>query len=449
MSLAPIIQDSKLQILQGMQKDFLGTGVRWHEEYGDNFTFTFPFKCTFTRNPVIIKHILHDNFQNYTKDVAMPFNKEIFKLVNNYNSLFFTPDFDFWKKDRTISTPSFLPSKLATFVPRITTYTEEVIPLFENSIEKGQALNIKELFGALTMKNMLYNLFQDCHVDFVEFHYQMKDALDQMSKKGLSFLGIKWLLPTKDRSIRKESYNYVQKEALKVIEQREKSSKNYDDLLNNLLKLYNESFHGDEIKKSLVGEIIVYLIAGHDTTAATLNAIYMYFSLHPDVEAKVLAEMESVLKGQTISYETANQLIYTKMVFQEALRLQFPINGNFRWSIKEDHIAGLTIPAGSLVSLSYRMANRHPDYWDNPEAFNPERFRTKRWGQDEQYAYLPFGGGPRMCIGMNFAYLEAVIALSVLLPKYRLTLIPGRQRFDKFGTTTWPGGAEEMMVSKR
>jgi cytochrome P450 len=396
-----------------------------------------------------VQHVLHDNFSNYPKTLTSPGTKEIFTLTYNSNNIFFTDDFNFWKKNRQMATPSFLPSMLQQYVPRMVTYTEELIGDFEKSAKSGQPIKIKELMGDLTIKNMLYNLFVDCDLDFVEFHYQMKEALDQIQKRTFSRFGLRWLLPTEDRRKRKESYAYVQNTALNIIHQREKSTNSYDDLLAHLLKFHNENFIGDEVTQSLIGDMIVYLIAGHDTTAATLNVLYMYFSLHPEVEAKVLEEIEGVIGNTTINYDTANKLTYTKMVFQEALRLQTPVPTGLRVSIKEDQIGDFTIPANTLINLSYRNINRNPKYWDNPEAFNPERFREHRWGQIEQYAYVPFGGGPRLCIGMNFAYLEAVVALVMLLPKYKLTLMPGRQRYDRLGTMVWPGGTEEMLVSHR
>ncbi len=449
MSILPITSGPKLKALKEIKADFLGTINKRHEEHGDTYIATFPMRTIVTRDPVLLKHILHDNFNNYPKATNGPITKEIFKLTNNSNSLFFTNDFDFWKSNRQIATPSFLPSKLREYVPRMVTYTEEVLDLYEQAAASGKPFNVKELLGSLTLKNMLYNLLEDCDLNFHDFHYQMKEALDQIFQKGVSFYGIRWLLPTQDRRKRNESFAYVKQTTLDIINQREQSSKIYDDLLDHIMKFYRENFLGEEINANLVGDIIVYLIAGHDTTASTINALYMYFSLHPHVEEKVLEEIEEIVGGGKINFETANKLVYTKMVFQEALRLQSPLPATNRISIEEDHIAGYTIPAGSLITLNYRGTNRNPAYWDNPEAFEPERFREKRWGQDHQYAYLPFGGGHRLCIGMNFAYLEAVVALAILLPKYRFTLMPGRDRKARFGLTSWPGGAEEMMVHRR
>ncbi len=449
MKIPEVHVESKLKTIRDFQSDFLGTQNKYHEKYGDTFLQIFPFRSIVTRDPVIIKHVLHDNFTNYPKNSSNPVVKEVFKLTYNSNNIFFTPDFEFWKKNRKVATPSFLPSALAAYVPRMVEYTEEVIVIYEDSARSGKPIVIKELMGSLTLKNMLYNLFVDCNLDFKTFHYQMKESLDQINRKGQSLLGLRWLLPTADRRKHKESIAYVHDTSLEIIKQRELSSKTYDDLLNHLLKFFKESFQGDEMTKSLIGDMIIYLIAGHDTTASTINALYMYFSLHPEVEDKILEEISSVIGDKTITFETANQLTYTKMVFQEALRLQTPVPYVSRISIEEDQIAGFTIPANTDIGLHYIATNRNAKYWDNPECFNPERFREHRWGQSEQYAYVPFGGGNRLCIGMNFAYLEAVVTLAVLLPKYKLTLMPGRERKTLYGLTAWPGGVEEMMVSHR
>jgi cytochrome P450 len=448
--IVPEVQvESRLRTLRDVQSDFLGTINKYHEIYGDTYLLSFPFKSLITRDPVIIKHVLHDNFTNYPKDNASPVVKEIFKLTYNNNNIFFTQDFDFWKQNRQVATPSFLPSALANYVPRFVEYTEELIGLYEDAALSGKPLPLKEIMGSLTLKNMLFNLFVDCDLDFKTFHYQMKEALDQIGRRGNSLFGLRWLLPTEDRHKRMESIAYIQGTALDIIKQREASSASYDDLLDRLLTFFKGHFHGEEITKSLIGDMIIYLIAGHDTTASTINALYMYFSLYPEVEGKVLEEISDVIGDKTITYETANKLVYTKMVFQEALRLQTPIPYTGRISLDEDQIAGITIPKNMPIGLYYRAVNRNIKYWDNPEHFDPERFRDQRWGQSEQYAYLPFGGGHRLCIGMNFAYLEAVVTLALLLPKYKLTLMPGRERTTRWGLTSFPAGVEEMIVSHR
>lgn len=449
MNQIPTLQENIIKAAYKLRQNAAQAFFNWHEEYGDNYIIKFPRVAIVTRSPKFMRHILHDNYLNYPKDDKSATYVEMDRMYYNKNSLFFTSDFDFWKKNRTIATPAFIPSKLAEMTPRFFNCTSDILYMFEDALKEEKPINIKQVLAELTLKNMLYNLFENCSVDFAEFHSQMKESLSQLNNKVSSLTGIKWLLPTKDGRLRKHSAEYVRQTAQDIIRQREGDPRAYDDLFNKLISFYKETFPEEKDHRSLAGEMVVYLIAGHDTTASTLNALFMYFSLYPEIENKVLKEMMTVLNGGTISHENANKLIYTKMTFLEALRLQSPLPGTLRKSNEDDQIDGIKIPANTTIYLNFLATNRHPSYWDNPEAFIPERFDVKRWGQDEQYAYVPFGGGPRMCIGMNFALLEAIVILAVILPKYRLTLMSGRERYLRTETLVWPGGSEEMVVARR
>jgi cytochrome P450 len=169
-----------------------------------------------------------------------------------------------------------------------------------------------------------------------------------------------------------------------------------------------------------------FLFAGHETTAMTLVwATYLVFT-HPQVERRLVAEVDEVLEGRRPTGEDLKRLPYTYRVLQETLRLypSAPFVG--RQTIGEDTLRGYRVPAGTGVTLCSYVTHRHPGIWKDPERFDPERFDPERCAERAHYAYFPFGGGPRRCIGSDFALQEALLALVMTMQRCRFELDPSR-----------------------
>jgi cytochrome P450 len=172
-------------------------------------------------------------------------------------------------------------------------------------------------------------------------------------------------------------------------------------------------------------EVMTILIAGHETGAAALAWAWHLLAEHPEVEHKLHAELQKVLGGRTPTVEDLPALSYTRMIFDEVLRLYPPAWALLRQAIEEDEIGGCRIPAGSILTVSQYVTQRHPDFWDEPEKFEPERFTPERVAARPRFAYFPFGGGARQCIGSNFALMEAQLVVATLAQHFRPRLLPG------------------------
>jgi cytochrome P450 len=147
--------------------------------------------------------------------------------------------------------------------------------------------------------------------------------------------------------------------------------------------------------------------------------------LHPEERRKVEEEVDRVLSGRTPSIEDVPHLVFTRQVIDESLRLYPPAWAIGRQTIDEDIIGGYPIPAKSGIIISTYIVHRHPDFWENPEGFDPQRFTPERARERPRYAFLPFGGGPRQCIGNNFALLESTLVLAMITQRFRLNLVSG------------------------
>ena len=177
--------------------------------------------------------------------------------------------------------------------------------------------------------------------------------------------------------------------------------------------------------KEVRDQVVTIFMAGHETTAQALSWTFYLLSQHPDVERKLHDEFVTVLAGRTPRYEDLAQLRYTRMVIEESMRLFPPAHIISRQPVADDEVLGHRIPAGSEVMILPWLLHRKPALWENPDCFDPERFAPERAPRRPRFAYIPFGAGPRICIGAAFAMAEAMIILATIAQRYRLRLKPG------------------------
>src|SRR5262249_27907070 len=175
----------------------------------------------------------------------------------------------------------------------------------------------------------------------------------------------------------------------------------------------------------LRNEIALMIVAGFETTAVALGWAFAFLSKHPSVVREVRAEIRSVLGGRVPTVADLPRLELVRQVIEESMRLRPPAWFMSRKAVAEDTVSGITIPAGSNVIISPYLTHRHPDFWPNPEGFDPHRFSSAESKDRHPMAYLPFGGGPRKCIGMAFALMEMQFAVAMVMASYDLHLVPG------------------------
>jgi cytochrome P450 len=190
------------------------------------------------------------------------------------------------------------------------------------------------------------------------------------------------------------------------------------------------------------------LLAGHETTATALTWTWYLLSKHPDAACKLRVELDEVLGRRVPTVEDLPALEFTRRVIQESMRLYPPVWIISRTAIEEDEIGGYPIPAGSVVLVSQYAMHRHPDFWENPERFDPDRFLPERSRGRHPYAYFPFGGGPRLCIGADLAMLETQLILVTLAQRFQLELLPGHPVEPEPLITLRPRYGMKMMLSR-
>jgi cytochrome P450 len=216
-----------------------------------------------------------------------------------------------------------------------------------------------------------------------------------------------------------------------------------DDLLAHLLRAREA---GDIDDDGVRDELMTMLLAGHDTTALVLTYTFALLSAHPDVERRVHEEVDATLGDDAPTAADVRRLEEMRRVLQESMRLYPPVYAMFRAVDRDVEISGYPIPAGSLVLLSQWATHRDPRYFDDPDRFDPDRWREP---SHPTYAYFPFGAGPRSCIGKGFAMLEAPIVAAIVARRYRLRRVSDGPIPLRGSLTAHPEGGMEMRVVER
>ncbi len=185
-------------------------------------------------------------------------------------------------------------------------------------------------------------------------------------------------------------------------------------------------------RQQVIDEVMTFILAGHHTTASALSfALYLLIQ-YPEAHQRLLQEVQGVLADQPLSQDTIHQLSYGRNVIMETLRL-YPISfGLARKCVEDDVINGHKIPKGTTILMAPYFTHRHPDFWPDPERFDPDRFSEERGGAKHKLAYFPFGAGPRQCIGNYFAMVEAVIILARICQRYDICATSSQQPKIKY-----------------
>jgi cytochrome P450 len=194
--------------------------------------------------------------------------------------------------------------------------------------------------------------------------------------------------------------------------------------------------------------VITLFVAGHETTAVALAWAWHLLAEHPEAAERIRAEQAGLLGGRAPTTADLPGLPYARMVIDEAMRLYPPAWVTNRQAIGDDEVCGYRIPAGAIVLISPYVMHRHPAYWEQPERFEPERFAPERSAGRPHYAYFPFGGGPRQCIGKGLALMEAQLILATIAQRFQLRHLPGHAVEPQALVTLRPRGGLPMLVER-
>lgn len=373
-------------------------------------------------HPEGIKHVLQDNHRNYRKS----FDYKI--LARLLGQGLVTSEGSLWLKQRRLMQPMFHRQKIASFGALMADCTLQMLERWGERAEQQEVFDVAPEMMRLTLQivgRALLSMDLTGQADLIGRN--MTIANERFGEMGLSAF-VPWL-PTPGNIRFRRAAAALRKIVLQIITERRRDGRDHGDLLSMLLAIRDQETGEGMDDEQLRDEVLTLILAGHETTATALSWTWYLLSQNRPAERKLHAELDRVLGGRAASVADLPNLTYTGMVIEESLRLYPPVWAVGRQAIAEDEIIGHRVPKGSNVVLSQWLAHRHPAFWKNPERFEPERFSAERAVGRPRYAFFPFGGGPRMCIGNLFALTEAQIVLATVAQKYRLR-VPAHHRVE-------------------
>jgi cytochrome P450 len=396
-------------------KDSLGFVQQIAHEYGDVVKFNIgPFTTYLLNHPDYIHQVLVTDAKKFQKSF-------IFKLIlSKYlgNSLV-SSDGDFWKKQRKLMQPAFHHNRIQSYAQTMVDYTVKLMEDWDDEVDIDvEMMNV-------TLRIAGKTLFDADIEEAGDVQEAMNLFQETLGKAVKSPPILPDWLPTQDNRNRKRINQMLDNVVLKIIaERREQGNEDRGDLLSMLMQAtYEDGEHMSD--KQLRDEVLTLFIAGHETTAIALSWSLYLLATHPEAEQKIMEELDTVLGGRLPEMRDMPRLTYTNMVIQEAMRLYPPAWQTQREALEDVEIGGYTIKKGSTIMVSPFLTHRDARWWENPDEFIPERFAPENMEQ-HKYAYFPFGGGPRICIGNQFAMMEAVLVLATLMQRCTFTLAPGQ-----------------------
>jgi cytochrome P450 len=459
-------------VIAGFARNPLDGYVRLAARYGDTLGFPMAPKQRFflLSRPEHAEHVLAANQDNYVKAFTY---RPLRALIGNG---LLTSEGDDWRRHRRLIQPVFTRRQVAAAGPQMTAAAERMLSRWE-SLGDGAVLNVAAEMSALALDIVGRALFG---ADLSGEARQMSRAMAVGQKASMlaTFAPLQWG-PTSTRALKAVTHRIGRTEGVegpagRIIAARraelggqarlESGAPPGDsrDLLDVLLTA--RSPDGSPLTDTEIGdEVATFMLAGHETTANTLSWSLALLSAYPAARERLEEELDSQLGEADLGAADATRLPWTRAVVAEALRLYPPAWTVERDAIADDDVAGVRIPAGSLVAVPPYLVHRHPEFWPDPAGFDPRRFLPgggqPGGGQPgggapadpprHRYAYIPFGGGRRACIGSSFAELETVLVLATIARRYRLELTPAGLPRPTANVTLRPGRNLPMRLLRR
>ncbi|MBP6732044.1 MAG: cytochrome P450 [Chitinophagales bacterium] len=395
-------------------KDILGyfhTSVRKYE--GISRAAVGPYHYVNLSDPAYIEHV----FLNPDIYVKGRDAKTLRFLLGNG---LVTSEGEFWLKQRRLIQPLFHKQRLQSFVQKIADSTRLMLNKWE--AYDGKVTDVHNEMTGVTLDIVSQTLMStEVKGDFKN----ISDALLIIMEGMMKIIKVPFWLPTPGNLRMKRNRSLLDDTIFKIIDDRRKNKEGYDDLLTMLMEVEDADTAERMTNKQLRDELITIFLAGHETTANALSFAFYLLAQHPEMKQRVADEVKQVIGESEMTYENVAQLKFTMMVIKEAMRLYPPVWGITRDAAKEDTIGGYRIKKGDSIAMSPWAVHRLEKYWENPLKFDPERFSPERMKNVHRYAWFPFGGGQRFCIGNNFALMEMQIILAMACSKFDFTIAEG------------------------
>jgi cytochrome P450 len=372
-------------------------------------------------HPEGIKHILLDNHQNYIKG---KYAERLRLLIGNGLPV---SDGEFWLRQRRLMQPAFHRQRLSGLATVITDTIASMLQRWQSAALSDQPLDIAMEMRRLAQESIVKTMFG------VDIDIDQADIVGHAFTAVTEYIGYRssamFPLPEHWRTPRNHRFQLAQQRidqaVYNIINKRRQSGTDTADIISMLLAARDEATGEGMSDEQVRDEVRTIFFAGYETTSSALAWIWYLLAQNPTVERRLYNEVTGVLGDRRPGFQDMPNLVYTRMVIEEAMRLYPPGWMTWRTVIADDQLDGYHIPAGAKIVISPYVTHRLPSLWEQPEAFDPERFTPEHAAQRHRYAYIPFGAGPRLCIGSNLALMEMQLTIAMVSQFYGVRLMPG------------------------
>lgn len=452
---APVFQKPSAQRVPGprgrrligslleVRRDRLNFVRRATERYGDLICFRMgPKRLYLLNHPAHAKHVLCDNVGNYRKGLGL---KEAKPLLGDG---LLTSHGELWTSQRRLLQAAFNNKRMDEFTDLMVDAAHSRVAQWEQRASSEEVLDVAREMVGLTLNILGSTLFR---IDLSEMAGDISRDLTVLTRWSMLRMTSLWKLPMSVPTPRNRRARAALSRLETIVERMIREHQCVDKAGNDsLLSLMIDPNSDSSAKrKQMRDELMTLLLAGHETTAATLAWTWYLLAQHPEVERRLHAEVDHVLGRRRAKLSDVPRLVYTKMVVSETLRLYPPVWLLPRKAINADRFNQNFIPANSDVLVSVYTIHRHPQFWDDAECFDPQRFAPDKDSERDSCAYLPFGAGPRTCLGSRFGLMEVMLTVATIAQRFSLRLAGNQEVEPEASLTLHPRHGLPMSLHRR
>lgn len=402
-----------------MRRDFLAYFDSLFRRHGDVVRFSLPRTVHLVFHPEGVRHVLKTAHHRYKKS---HFFRELEPLLGGGLLM---AEGDVWRDERRQLSPVFQHKVIEGFLPAISKAADRVAAEWERAAREGRPRDVAADMTELTLSAATSIFFgTDATRDADEVSRAFCYFSDYAIQRMIDVLPSPRWLPTRANRRARRSVAALDAVVYRILDERAATSGG-DDMLARLLASRDPETGKPLDRSAIRDQVMTFLLAGHETTSNALSWTWFLLEKHPDVADALAEEVRALPAGATASVTALLHCEGLKRIFAESMRLYPPAPVISRTPLEDDEILGWFIPKGTIVETCPWVTHRHPEFWERPEEFLPGRFAEERRREQHPFAYFPFGGGPRECIGKSFALVEAYLVLARLAGRFRLRRYDG------------------------
>jgi cytochrome P450 len=395
-------------------QDYAAAGLELMRECGDVVRIYAPRRMVFFFDPRHVRHVLRGNVLNFPK------SRDYEALRPLLGNGLFVSDGDLWTRQRRLIAPEFRAAAVGRFLPVIVESVEELFTRWERTIQAGGTTDVADDMMSLTLWIVGGSMFQ---TGFREEAEKIGRALEICLEQGTLQMLLMGLLqpwmPTPGNLRARRAERTLDTIVRDLIVRARAAGEGKDVLSRLVFARHEDGSRMDE--RQIIDEVKSLVLAGHETTSLALSWTFYLLAQNPEVEDRLHREAARVIGDRPVTPEMVPDLVYTRQVFLETMRLYPPVPGVSREVLEDDVVDGVRLtPRRELVVVSAYATHRHPGHWERPSVYAPERFAPERIDAIEPFSYFPFLLGRRACVGEHFAMLEGVVALAMIANRYKL-----------------------------